>query len=229
MNPFNIYFLNINISLFLLISLGCTYIEWSKWMWKIFLKKHYIVSYLLYKWRIIFQLFCPIHAGFSVFPALIIFISKNDISYYFMELKNTSCFLFSTCFKIDCMFSTYRVYSLREHFRNEGAVKEQIYSRVILKIIMCHIEMRVLTLVLTSTFMLPGKTDAFTELWVWEPLSPSSTLKTRCLISIMWLSTLNKSPMFSSSSFLRRKCLTLPTFTSSNLKKEDSQGNLNFY
>lgn len=34
-------------------------------------------------------------------------------------------------------------------------VKEQIRSRLILKIVMCYVEMKVLTLILRSIFMLP--------------------------------------------------------------------------
>ena len=57
---------------------------------------------------------------------------------------------------------SYRVYCLK--FRIDNNVKEEIYSRVILKIIMCFIEMKAFTSVLKSIFTLPGKTNAYTEL-----------------------------------------------------------------
>lgn len=48
----------------------------------------------------------------------------------------------------------YKVYP-KETFRNETNVKGQICSRLILKIIMYYVEMKVLTSVFMSIFMLP--------------------------------------------------------------------------
>lgn len=51
-------------------------------------------------------------------------------------------FLFFVCLKIGHIFSknTHRVYSLKENFRNESDVRQQICSRVSLKIVLSRNE-----------------------------------------------------------------------------------------
>ena len=51
-------------------------------------------------------------------------------------------FLFVICLKIGHIFriNTHTVYSLKENFRNESDIRQQICSRVFLKIVLCRDE-----------------------------------------------------------------------------------------